>query len=124
MRCDAIPLLNPSPLTSRCCEVLERASRGTGTNQDALEAADPLAVLDPQLRVRGVRALRVVDASAIPKITGGQTAAPTMMIAEKAADEILKAKRAPLAAPPPTPQMRAQPAPPQHPAPMPAAAAA
>ena len=43
--------------------------------------------------MRGVDGLRVVDASAIPKITGGQTAAPTMMIAEKAADEIIAASR-------------------------------
>ena len=49
---------------------------------------DPLAVLDPQLRVRGVRALRVVDASAMPRIVGGQTCAPTIMIAEKIADKI------------------------------------
>ena len=50
---------------------------------------DEMAVLDPQLRVRGVRGLRVVDASAIPRIIGGQTAAPTVMVAEKAADMIL-----------------------------------
>merc|ERR1712050_31471 len=49
---------------------------------------DPLAVLDPELRVRGVGSLRVVDASAMPRIIGGQTAAPTIMLAEKAADLI------------------------------------
>jgi choline dehydrogenase len=47
------------------------------------------AVVDAQLRVRGVGGLRVVDASVMPAITGGNTAAPTMMIAEKASDMIL-----------------------------------
>ena len=49
---------------------------------------DPMAVLDPKLRVRGVEALRVIDASVIPKLIGGNTNAPTMMIAERAADLI------------------------------------
>ena len=47
---------------------------------------DPMAVLDSELRVRGVNHLRVVDASAMPTITSGNTAAPTMMIAERAAE--------------------------------------
>jgi choline dehydrogenase-like flavoprotein len=51
---------------------------------------DPAAVVDAQLRVRGVEGLRVVDASVIPHITSGNTAAPTMMIAEKATEMILK----------------------------------
>jgi choline dehydrogenase len=46
---------------------------------------DPMAVLDSQLRVRGIHHLRVVDASAMPTITSGNTAAPTMMIAQRAA---------------------------------------
>ncbi len=52
-------------------------------------ANDPAAVLDSQLRVRGVAGLRVVDASVMPTITSGNTNAPTLMIAEKAARRIL-----------------------------------
>ncbi|MGP1630801.1 MAG: GMC family oxidoreductase [Giesbergeria sp.] len=48
-------------------------------------ADDPQAVLDPHLRVRGVVGLRVVDAGAMPTITSGNTNAPTLMMAEKAA---------------------------------------
>ncbi len=47
---------------------------------------DPMAVLDSQLRVKGIHHLRVVDASAMPTITSGNTAAPTMMIAERVAE--------------------------------------
>lgn len=47
---------------------------------------DPLAVVDDQLRVRGVAGLRVVDASVMPTLVGGATHAATVMIAEKGAD--------------------------------------
>lgn len=73
-----------------------RRSVGTAMHPTSTCAmgTDALAVVDAQLKVRGIGALRVVDASVMPLIIGGNTNAPVIMIAEKAADMILR--RAPL----------------------------
>jgi choline dehydrogenase len=56
--------------------------------------ADPLAVVDDRLRVHGMEALRVIDASVMPAVTSTNTNAPTIMIAEKGADMIKEDARA------------------------------
>lgn len=52
--------------------------------------SDPMAVVGADLRVQGLKGLRVIDASVMPRIVSGNTASPTVMIAEKAAEMILK----------------------------------
>ena len=51
---------------------------------------DPMAVVDDRLAVHGVAGLRVIDASVMPRITSGNTNAPTVMIAEKGAEFVVQ----------------------------------
>ena len=51
---------------------------------------DPLAIVDPSLKVHGIANLRLVDTSVMPNVIGVNTNAPTIMIAEKAANAILE----------------------------------
>lgn len=81
----------PGPTAASDAELLDAAAAlGTtifhpvGTAKMGRED-DARAVLDERLRVRGIKGLRVIDASAMPAITSGNTANPTMMIAEKGA---------------------------------------
>jgi len=74
-------------------EVMEWVARtgqtGLHLSCSARMGVDDGAVLDPAMRVRGVEGLRVIDAAAFPSITNANTYAPTLMLAEKAADIVL-----------------------------------
>ncbi len=79
---------SPSVVTPRWSSGCGRTWSCSTTRPARCRWAEQDAPLDPQLRVRGVENLRVADASVFPTIPGGNTNAPTMMVAERAADLI------------------------------------
>ncbi len=84
--------ISPGPKVTTDEQLLEHLQKNgnTGWHQcgTCKMGSDEMAVVDRELRVRGVGRLRVVDASIMPRITSGNTNAPTIMIAEKAADMV------------------------------------
>ena len=84
--------VRPGRSTQSDAELLAYLREATGTAHHPVGSCrmgiDAMAVVDPYLRVRGIDGLRVVDAAVFPGIVGGNTNAPIVMVAEKAADLI------------------------------------
>lgn len=87
--------LAPGPMVRSNSEMRQWLKRAGGTTLHPVGTCkmgtDTLAVVDAELKVRGVEGLRVADASIMPIISSGNTNAPTIMIGEKAADMVLRA---------------------------------
>ncbi|MGD9510040.1 MAG: GMC family oxidoreductase [Geminicoccaceae bacterium] len=94
---------NPGPHLTTEAQLIEYVQRTCKTDHHPVGACSmgtgELAVVDPQLRVRGLDGLRVCDSSIMPRITTGNTNAPTIMIGEKASDLILGNRAAPAGPP-------------------------
>ncbi|AXQ31313.1 choline dehydrogenase [Solimonas sp. K1W22B-7] len=86
--------LSPGPAVQSDAELEDWVRRNAGSNFHPVGTCrmgtDDMAVVDPQLRVRGIEGLRVVDASIMPTLNGSNTNAPATMIGEKGADLILR----------------------------------
>jgi len=86
--------ISPGEAAKSDAEILAGVAQGANSGYHPVStckmgtASDPMAVVDQELKVRGVEGLRVVDASVMPILVTGNTNAPTVMIAEKASDMI------------------------------------
>jgi choline dehydrogenase len=87
----------PGPQAQTEAQILEHARNRGGTvyhpTSTCKMGIDTMAVVDPELRVRGIGGLRVVDASVMPTVVSGNTNAATIMIGEKAADLVRQQMR-------------------------------
>ena len=85
---------NPGDKVQSYDEWLDFARRNGQTTYHVIGTckmgSDPMAVVDDRLRVHGIAGLRVIDASIMPRITSGNTNAPTYMIAERGAEFLLQ----------------------------------
>jgi choline dehydrogenase len=86
--------MSPGPQCISDADLIEFCRKRGNTNHHQVGTCkmgvDDQAVVDPRLRVRGIARLRVIDASIMPTIVGGNTNAATVMIAEKGSDMMLE----------------------------------